>query len=91
MSSRHGAEIQFFSVTEVNTNGHRAENDSCLTCVFISTECFGRDELKLTAQCAALSLIKSQPRSPSTPLPLPAISLNKNNSSQIIHHTEIAL
>ncbi len=29
-----------FTVTEVHTNGHRAENNSCLTCVSMSTERF---------------------------------------------------
>ncbi len=73
MSSRRRAGFQFlmdFTITEVHINSHRAENDSCLTCVSIHTERFCWDELKLTAQCAALSLIKGQPRSPSTPLSL---------------------
>ncbi len=42
----------------------------------VSTERFCWDKPKLTDKCAARSL-KSQPRSPSTPLSLPAISLNK--------------
>ncbi len=79
MSSRRGAGFQFlmdFTVTEVN--GHRAENDSCPTCVSISTERFCWDELKLPAKFAARALIKIQPSSPSTPrsLSLPAINLN---------------
>ncbi len=45
-----------FTITEVHTNRQRAENDSCLTCVSTRTECFCWDKLKLTAQCAALSL-----------------------------------
>ncbi len=43
MSSSCDAGFQFlmdFTITEVNTNRHRAENDSCLTCVSISTERF---------------------------------------------------
>ncbi len=66
-----------FKIAEVNTNGHRAENDSCLTCDSISTVRFRWYKLKLTAQCDALSLVKSQPRSPSTPLSLHAINLSK--------------
>ncbi len=80
MSSRCNAGFQFlmdFTFTEANTYGHRAENDSCLTCVSISTERFCWDKLKLTAQYATLSLVKSQPSSPSTPLSLPAINLNE--------------
>ncbi len=66
-----------FTITEVNTSGHRAENDSCLTCVSISTEYFCQDKPKLTAKRAARSLVKSQPSSASTPLSLPAINSNK--------------
>ncbi len=80
MSSMRSTGFQYvmdFTITEINTNEQRAENDSCLTFVSMSTERFCWDKVKFTAQCAALFFIKSQPRSLSTPLSLPAVSLNK--------------
>ncbi len=59
--------LTHFSITEVNTKGHRAKTESCLTFASTSTERFCWDKLKLTATCAALSPVKSQPSSPSTP------------------------
>ncbi len=47
MSSRRGSGFQFmmdFTITEVISEGHRAENDSCLTCVSINTERFCWDK-----------------------------------------------